>query len=172
MKQLKNVKTLSTVAMLIAIGILLGFFKIPITEVLEIRFGSIPIAIAGSFFGPGISALVGALTDIGGFIVKPTGPYFPGFTISSIVTGIIFGFMFHKKEMTISRIVLAQIINTVLVGIVLNSIWLSMLYGNAFIVVVSTRVIKELLMIPINVLILTAVLKPISQLRIQHSLAK
>lgn len=172
MSQLKNVKTLSTVAMLIAIGVLLGFFKIPITEVIEIRFGSIPIAIAGSFFGPGIGALVGALTDIGGFIVKPTGPYFPGFTISNLVTGIIFGCLFHKKELTISRIVVAQILNTLIVGIVLNSLWLSMLYGNAFVVIVSARIIKEIIVIPLHVLILTAILKPVSHIRIQQSLVK
>ena len=72
-----NTKTLTVAAMLTAVGIVLGFFKLPINQLIEIRFGSIPIALAGMMFGPGVAGVVGALTDIGGYLVKPTGPFFP-----------------------------------------------------------------------------------------------
>ena len=74
MSKLKDVRTLTMTAMLVAIGILLGFFKIPITELIEIRFIALPIAIAGALCGPGLGAVVGILIDVGAFIVKPTGP--------------------------------------------------------------------------------------------------
>ncbi|MBB5182484.1 folate family ECF transporter S component [Catenisphaera adipataccumulans] len=164
MSKLKDVKVLSGAAMLVAVGILLGFFKIPLTQLIEIRFGSLPIAIAGAFYGTGIGALVGALTDIGAFLVKPTGPYFPGFTISGLVSGFIFGKFFYGKEITVQRIVLAEIVHTLIVGIGLNSIWLSMLYGNAFMVVLAARLLKEIVMIPVNSLIVMVVLKPITRL--------
>ena len=46
MKKLMNTKTLTVAAMLTAVGIVLGFFKLPINQLIEIRFGSIPIALA------------------------------------------------------------------------------------------------------------------------------
>ena len=98
MSNLRNTKVLTAAALLTAIGIIAGFFKIPITNLIEIRFASIPIAAAGALFGPGIAAIVGILTDIGGFLVKPTGPYFPGFTISGAVSGLIYGIMLHRKD--------------------------------------------------------------------------
>ena len=90
MRKLMNTKTLTAAAMLSALGIVLGFFKIPINQLIEIRFGALPVEMAGQLFGPAVAGVVGGIVDIGGYLVKPTGPFFPGFTFSSIVGGIIF----------------------------------------------------------------------------------
>jgi len=164
MSKLKDVRTLTMTAMLVAIGILLGFFKIPITELIEIRFIALPIAIAGALFGPGLGAVVGILIDVGAFIVKPTGPYFPGFTISAAISGILFGLMLYKKEMGVKRILLTQVVYTLIIGLVVNSINLSMLYGTGVLVLVSARLLKEIVMIPINAFLLFLVLKPLPKI--------
>ena len=163
MSKLKDVRTLTMTAMLVAIGILLGFFKIPITELIEIRFIALPIAIAGALFGPGLGAVVGILIDVGAFIVKPTGPYFPGFTISAAISGILFGLMLYKKEMSVKRILLTQVVYTLIIGLVVNSINLSML-GTGVLVLVSARLLKEIVMIPINAFLLFLVLKPLPKI--------
>jgi hypothetical protein len=49
----------------------------------------------------------------------------------------------------------------------LNSLWLSMLYGNGFIPVLTARIVKELVMIPVNTLMLAAVLQPVKKLRVE-----
>ena len=82
MSKLKDVRVLTGAAMLLAVSVILSFFKIPLTEVMEIRFANIPVAVAGMLFGPGVGGAVGALSDILGYVVRPTGPYFPGFTIT------------------------------------------------------------------------------------------
>lgn len=168
MSKLKNVRTLTTTAMLISIGILLGFFKIPITNAIEIRFTQIPLASIGVLFGPAVAAVSGIIMDIGQFLVKPTGPYFPGFTLSSAVTGLVFGLMLHKKTITFQRILITQILYTIIVGIVLNSVWLSMLYENAFMVILTARLLKEIVMIPVNAFILLAIIKPVSLIHIKN----
>ncbi len=181
MSNLRNTKVLTAAALLTAIGIIAGFFKIPITNLIEIRFSSIPIAAAGALFGPGIAAIVGILTDIGGFIVKPTGPYFPGFTISSAVSGLIYGIMLHRKDNSqsaystksfIIRIIAAELINAVVVSLLLNSLWLSILYGKGFIASITARALKTFIMIPVNVILLTAILKPVSRFSINSSATK
>ncbi len=165
MSALKNVRVLTTAAMLVAIAIILGFFKIPITQLIEIRFGSLPIAAAGTLCGPIVAAIVGGLADVGGYLVKPTGPFFPGFTISGIISGLIFGVILYKKEITILRVLIAQILHAVIVSMLMNSFWLTVLYGNPFFTSVITRAPKSLIMIPINTALIFLVMKPVARLR-------
>ena len=162
MSKLKNVRVLTTTSMMIAIAIILGFFKIPITNVIEIRFSQIPIAMESALFGPILGAIVGALADIGGYIVKPTGPYFPGFTISGLVSGLIFALVLYKKEISLKRVLLAEILYTLIVGLGFNTLWLSILYGNTFWAFLMMRLAKELIMIPINTALMMVILKPVS----------
>lgn len=164
MSKLKDLRVLTTAAMLAAIAVVLGFFKIPISNLIELRFQSFPIAISGALFGPGIGALVGIIADIGGYIAKPTGAFFPGFTLSSAITGIICGFLLKSKAQKLAllgRITVAMVLNTIITGLLLNSLWLSMLYGNPFSVVFIARIPKELVMLPINTAILYIVLAPL-----------
>ena len=55
---LSDIHVLTSAALLSAIAIILGFFKIPVTQVIEIRFAMLPIAVAGSLFGPVIGGAV------------------------------------------------------------------------------------------------------------------
>lgn len=164
MQKLKNVRVLTVSAFLVAIATVLGFFKVPITELIEIRFQYLPIAVGGAMFGPAVGGVIGMLADVLGYLVKPTGAFFPGFTISSILSGIIYGLFFYKKRITVPRIIAAELTETIICSLVINSINLSILYGNAFSVVVATRLLKVLIMFPIDTIILTVVLKAIPRL--------
>lgn len=173
MSGLRNMKVVTTTAMLIAVAIILSFFKLPISSIIEIRFQSLPIAIAGFLFGPIIGGIAGGLADIGGFIVRPTGAYAPGFTLDAIIAGVIYGLiMHHKGEISIKRILLALIINSLLVNLLLNSFWLAVLYHLPFWTTLIARLPKELIMLPINAIILIVILKPIANLRITKAMAK
>jgi ECF transporter S component (folate family) len=167
MSKLKNVKVLTTVAMLLAMATVLGFFKLPLTNLVEIRFGFIPVAIGGALFGPAVGGVLGGLADVLGYLAKPTGAFFPGFTISSIVGGIIFGLVLHSgkglhgdNKSAVIRIFIAELVYTIVVGLLMNSYNLSLLYGTPFVVTVSTRILKELVMLPINTAILSVCLIP------------
>jgi hypothetical protein len=43
---------------------------------------------------------------------------------------------------------------------ILNPIWLKLLYGNAFFAVFGARLLKVLIMFPINVILLMLIMKP------------
>lgn len=166
MNKLKETKTLAVAAMLVAIGIVLGFFKLPINQLIEIRFGSLPICMAGMMFGPVVGGVVGALVDIGGYLVKPTGPFFPGFTLSSLVGGVIFGLMLYNKKMTFLRVLASQIVYTIIVGIIMNSYWLNLLYlKNGYLAAIIARLPKELIMIPIYSVLIYSLFKAFSKVR-------
>lgn len=157
---MKNVRILTTVGMLLAVATVLGFFKVPITELIELRFAFLPVACTGMMFGALTGGIMGAAADILGYIVHPTGPFFPGFTISAAVQGVIYGLILHKKEITMKRLVFAQLADMLIVSMLLNPIWLSIIYGQAFMPVFAARIIKNIIMFPINLILLTAILKP------------
>ncbi len=167
MGKLKNTATLTTAAMLLALGIILGMLKIPINQFIEIRFGSLPISIGGALFGPGVAAAIGALSDIGGFLVKPTGPFFPGFTISGIISGIIFGLFFYKKNLTFQRILAAEVVNTIIVNLLLNTYWLMTLYGTTtYMPLLISRLPKEIILTPIIALIMFGITKSMERVKV------
>ena len=167
MQALKKPKNLTLAALLLAISVVLSFLKIPITNIIEVRFNSLPIAMTGYFFGPFVGGIVGMLSDVLGYIVKPTGPFFPGFTVSSALSGVFYGLILYRGrgELSLPKVLVAEAVQTVVISMFLNSLWLSVLYGNGFWVVFSARVIKSLVMYPVNVALLTMVLKPIVRIR-------
>ena len=164
MHMIRNTRSLTVAAMLLAVSVILSFLKIPVTNLIEIRFNSLPIAISGYLFGPVMGGIVGMLADILGYIVKPTGPFFPGFTISSAVTGVIYGCLLWKKDITLIRLALAEALQTIIVSMYLNSLFLSILYGNGFMVVLSARIVKSLVMYPVNLMLLFSIMKPLAHI--------
>ena len=90
--ELKSVKSLAMIAMLLALRIILGFIgnsTLPFFgNNVKLSGAFLPIAITGSMFGPVPAMIVGMLGDVLSFIMNPTGgAYFPGFTINGILTG-------------------------------------------------------------------------------------
>ncbi|MCR5746544.1 MAG: folate family ECF transporter S component [Lachnospiraceae bacterium] len=154
-----SLQRLTISAMMLAISVILGLFKIPLSQVSEIRLQFLPIAVEGMLFGPLYGGIAGALSDILCYIVRPTGPFFPGFTISAAIQGMIYGLMLYKSS-SMPRIILAQVIDCIIVSLLLNPIWLMLLYGNAFIPMFIGRLPKVLIMFPINTVLLAAVIKP------------
>lgn len=165
--QRKAVLRLTTSAMLLALSVILGFFKIPLSQVSEIRLQFLPVAAEGILFGPLYGGIVGGLSDILCYMVRPTGAFFPGFTISAVIQGMIYGLILHEDH-GLKRILLALVLDTVIVSLILNPLWLMILYGNSFIVVFSARIIKVLIMFPINALFLIAITRIISSPAIQE----
>lgn len=155
-----NAKTITIAAMFIALSVILNFFNLPVSNIIEIQFNFLPIAAAGAMLGPLVGGLSGGIADVLGYFVKPTGYFFPGFTLSAAITGIIFGIVFRKGA-TFKNVVIGQILNTVIVGMLLTSLWLTMMFGPSFHAVFAARFLKELILLPINIGIFYATIKPI-----------
>ncbi len=156
-KELKSVRTLSTAAMLTAITVILGFFAIVIGDFVKIQFYFLTVGISGLLFGPVVSGIVGGIGDILSFIVKPTGTFFPGFTLNAIISGVIYGVFMYKKPVSFWRIFAAKLTITIIVEMGLSTYWLTILYGQGFWAILATRIIKCVVMLPIDSIMLYAV---------------
>ena len=148
-----NAKAIVQIALLIAVGIILNnFLTIQAPVVRTVNFGFLPIAIIAMLYGPLLAGVAGAVGDVLGFMMVPAmGPFFPGFTLSAFMTGVIYGLFIYKKS-SLTRIVIAVAVVTVVVRMGLNILWLSMMWEEAFLALLPPRVIAALVMVPIQVL--------------------
>lgn len=165
MQKLKDVRTLTTTALLIAIGIVLGLFKIPLTETIQIYFTSIPVALSGFLFGPAIGFITGILVDLGSFIVRPTGPFFPGFTLTAGLNGLLYGMLLYKKQGTVKEIGIAQVAVSLISSWIANSCNLFVMLHTPLAVLLVSRLPKEIIMTPIHGLMVYLGIQAVSQIR-------
>lgn len=162
--ELKNTNSIALSGMFIAISVVLSLFKIDLAPTIQISFASLPIAAGGMLFGPIVGGAIGLISDILGYIVHPAGFYFPGFTFNAILIGASFGFIFYKREITLKLVIITSIAVTVIINWGLTTLWLSMMYGDAFFVLLGGRVIKNIILFPIDTSLLYAVLTLVKKL--------
>ncbi|MBO4725770.1 MAG: folate family ECF transporter S component [Firmicutes bacterium] len=152
-----NTARLVTIALLMAMEIILTRFLSISTPILRLGFGFLPIAVIGILYGPLWAGTAYALGDIIGALLFPIGDYFPGFTLTAFLSGFVFGLVLHGHEVTWKRSLLASCIVVLAFDLVLNTLWLSILYGNAFIVLLPTRIIKVAFAIPVETVLIKLV---------------
>lgn len=145
---------LCTLALLLALEIILTRFCSITTTFIRIGFGFIPISLVGIMYGPLAAATVYAIGDLIGAVLLPSGPFFPGFTLSAALTGLIFGFVLYKRNINIRTAFIASVIVVFFIDLCLNTYWLSILYGDAFIAILPGRIAKCVLTVPIQTLLI------------------
>lgn len=130
-------------AVLVALNVILERFM-PSYSVWNnnISFGFITVAFAACYLGVPYAMAVGGLGDLIGALIKPFGPYFVGYTITNLLVGLVFGIFLYRKT-TVLRISIATVINKIIFSLVVNTIFISVLYRGgiaAFWVVLIGRI--------------------------------
>ena len=144
-------------AFMIALEIVLSKIVSVNISFLRIGFGFLPIAILAIMYGAWWSGIAYAIGDVIGGFLFPTGAFFPGFTVTALLTGIIFGLVLHKKKVTFKRALVASTLVCVLCNLLLNTYWLTFIIGKGFKVLLASRAIKELISIPAMAILIVAV---------------
>lgn len=145
-------RTLVTMALLIALEVILTRFLSINLPIVRIGFGFLPVAIAAILFGPLWAGIGYAVGDLIGMLLWPTGAYFPGFTVTAFLVGAAYGLFLYKKTVTWPRLTVTVCVIILAFSLVLNTIWLSMLYGKAFWGLLPTRILQCVILIPVQIL--------------------
>ena len=144
-------------ALLLALEIILARFCSVSTPILRLSFGFLPIAVLGILYGPVWSAATYAIGDFIGAILFPIGDYFPGFTLTAGLSGLVFGLVLYKRPVTLRTSFIASFIVVIFMDLVLNTYWLTLLYGDAYLSLLPIRLLKVALAIPIETLLIPLV---------------
>ena len=146
-------------ALLTAIKILLTrFFSIQLPT-MRFSLSFVPTMMIGMVFNPWISGAIAGGTDIIGFAIAPRGEYFFGYTLTAFLSGFVYSVFLYKKEVTLKRVVMATVINVVFLNMGLNTLWASMTTGKAFIAIAGPRIVKNLVDIPLRIMIFMSVIQ-------------
>lgn len=167
LREMRDIRKLSAMAMMLALAVVLGFYAtVQVGDFMRIGFAFIPNELTGMLFGPAAGGILAALADIVKYLVKPIGAFFPGFTLSALLGGLIYGIVLYKKPLSLKRVIVANALVTVFVNLLLNTFWLTVLYGNGFMALLPARFVKEAVLLPIDVVLYYTIAKVLGRARL------
>ena len=167
-----DTRTMVKAGFLTAISIVLTrfmYFFVPLAgfPALRISFGEVPIMMSGLLFGPLVGGVTGVAADLIGILINSQGAFHPGFTLSSMLWGVIPGLFYilfkkhksYEKIYSFMNVFLAVFVSFVVISLGLNTLWLSSMFGQAFVILLPGRVIAAIVNIPLQSIIITTLLK-------------
>lgn len=158
--ELSSLISIIVLGMFGAISVIIGMFlTIMPVDTIKITFTFLPNEFIYYLLGPTVGAIFGAVVDLLNFIVNPNGTFFLGITLCNMLTGVIFGLMLYKKPVSIIRIFIATLIRVIFVDLLLITYCLTVMYGYNFLALLPMRALKNLIMLPIETILLFALIK-------------
>jgi len=155
----RDLRSLTAIAMLTAVNLLLSLtVSIQISQSLKLSFGFLATALIAHLYGPVPAMISAGICDILQALIRPTGPYFPGFTLTAVLGALIYGLFLYRQKPTWLSVGLARGLVNLLLHVLLNSLWLKLLYGSAFWAMLPTRLFKNLALLPLEILLLMLIL--------------
>lgn len=164
-KEIKKVTSLSGCAMLTAVKAVIAQFTISVSNILEIGFSGIVVGATAMYYGPVLSGIAGVIADTIEYLLRPSGPYFPGFAINEFVIAFIYGIFFYQQKITLKKVILAELCVLLIVNMGLTPLWLHILYGKGFIALFFARITTQLIKFPINCALLYLLLTSLQKIR-------
>lgn len=154
--QLKNVRMLTLAGIITAASIVLESFPIYLLGTsLKIYFSFLVISLGCYVYGPAVGILVGFANDTLGFLISSFGePYFPGYLITAMLSGLIYGTLLYRQRITVLRLVVVRLVINYGSNVLLSSVWKAMLYGKGYYYYFTTGLVKNTTMLPIEVLLM------------------
>jgi len=157
-------RKITTMGLLMALSIILtriASLRIAIggVEGIRIGLGKLPIILGGILFGPLSGGVIGAFSDIIGYIINPLGVYMPHFTLTSALSGMIPAFvlsLFRKEEEPKTlELGIAITLGHIMISLMLIPYFLNSIFGIPWAILLPARMIAA----PINILIYVYIIK-------------
>lgn len=158
LEDFRKLKTLTFSALMIAACVALSHLpSIPVSDGIFVTWGFLARAVCGMVGGP-INALVfGFAEDTISFFLKPSGPYFPGYCLTTMLGTMIYALFLYRARITVLRVFLAKLCTNVL-NVVLGSLWSAILYNKGYLYQMARSAVKNTVMLPVQTIMLVFVL--------------
>ena len=167
--EFKNLHTVVLCGLMGALSVILGMFASIHLGPFSITYAWIPNRIVDFMFGPVVGAAYGGIMDIIKFIIKPNGSFNLAYTAMAILAGLLFGAILYKKQVSFMRIVFAQALVKAFINAGMGTYLMAFERGQAFMTLMPVRLVKNLIMIPLDSIllfvILTSIMKVLPRLK-------
>jgi len=129
---LHSTRNMVFAALMIAMARALSLIpSIPIGHT-NLSFGFLARALCALVCGPVLGMAYGFAEDILGYILQPSGEFFFGYTLSTMVGVLVYALCFYRCRISVLRIVLANALVNILVNALMGSVWTTMIRGGAY----------------------------------------
>jgi ECF transporter S component (folate family) len=149
-----KVKKVVLAGLLLAILIIFERFISVETQILRLSFAYVPYILIGTFLGPVWGALIGVAGDLLGMLLMPKAGFFAGFTLNALLTGLVYGLFLYRAPSNKSylvRLIISVLLVHIFIHLGLTTLWLSIMYKKAFVVIITGRIIANIIEIPIEI---------------------
>ena len=163
-KKIFSTQMMAVLSVLLALEVIIARFgTIRPSESTKLSLDFIPVVIAAILYGPIPAVVMSILADILGAFLFPVGPFFPGFTLTAALTGLIYGMLLHKSQ-SFPRILSAVLLQQLLCSMLLNTFWLHVLYGMPYLPTMAARLIQCAVMAALQLVMIPILVKTIQSL--------
>ena len=149
-KDFKRLPTLAFSAVMIAACVALSYVpSIPVGDQVRVTWGFLARAMCGMVGGPVNALVFGAAEDTISYLLYPTGPYFPGYMLTTMLGTLLYALFLYRTQVTVVRIFLAKLCTNVL-NVTLGALWSAILYSKGYLYYASTSLVKNAIMLPVQ----------------------
>lgn len=164
---LKNTRMLVLAAIVIALRAVCKMLEIPLGPGLNINVAGLFNSVGAMVYGPVVGVVGAIVSDPLGYLLHPDGPYFLPYMLVDMSSSFLFGLFFWKRTLTVGRTMGAKFTVNMVSNVVLTSAitkWYVSFFGldmvyNLFNL---TRLVKNLVMFPIEAILITVMLNALS----------
>ena len=166
-------KRLTLAALLTAVQVILGKISVGDPAVVKVGLGFIATAMVGYCLGPWMGGVVLIINDLISNTILNTGSmFFPGFTFSAFVSGVLAGLFLYHQRVTWQRMFIYEFFQILISNVFFTTLWLYIMgmngngTGKTFWELLVIRLPKEIITWPIESLIVLAVLQAINKSKV------
>ena len=157
-----STKQMVIIALMVAMEIVLTRFLSIETPIIRLSFGFVAIAVVAMLYGPVSGAMAAVLAVIIGINFFSGLTPHPGLMLTALLMGYVYGIFMHKHIGNRVRIIAAAVIVTVVLQLGLDTLWLQMITGTSYMALLGPRLIRTAIMLPIQIVLITAVARILS----------
>jgi Protein of unknown function (DUF1393). len=165
-----NLKSLVFAGLTIALGTVLCSIYIPVGVNLRITFVFLVLVFGSMLFGPVVGLATGLTYDLISFLLFPSGVFFPGYTLSTMLEFFIYGLFLYRSQISVLRIFLMKLIVDFAIHVGLGSLWSKILFGKGYYYYFAKSIIKNTIMLPIEVIMIVILLQIFLPVLVRESL--
>ncbi|WP_040468502.1 folate family ECF transporter S component [Limosilactobacillus gastricus] len=160
-------------ALFLALKIVVGFIPaIGSAQLVQIGLGFLVTAPMGYYLGPWLSGIILVFDDIISNTIFNFGGsmFFPGYTFSSLISGIIAGAFLYQQKPTLKRIFTYMFVQILISNVILGTLWLVMMGVSSILTPVpfAIRMLKEVVTWPIEAIVVYYLLNSLLKARLER----
>lgn len=129
----------------------------------KVSWGFLARSLCSMVGGPLNALVFGAAEDTITYLLDPSGPYFPGYMLTTMLGNFIYALFLYRARLTVTRVFLAKLLTNVQ-NVLLGSLWNAILYGYGYIATATASLWKNTVMLlpqTLMLLVLFTALTPI-----------